>query len=201
MIGDWGLESGEWGLVNGEWRKVSRNNLCEVVAAYSALCRVDSIGCNEQLRLLSEGEVTAHSARYDENHVASALLNLFKCGLIGRLLAGKEQKVALLYAVHESLAQRGAVVVDNAHADVLHFLVHHPRHHAHYHYGERNDKSGQEGVAPYLQELFLYEILYHKLDWGLVIGECGLVTGVPAPLHWGGVGGGSVIDDLTQDAS
>ena len=32
-------------------------------------------------------------------------------------------------------------------------LVHHPRHDAHDHDGEHDDETGQETVAPYLQEL------------------------------------------------
>ena len=63
--------------------------------------------------------------------------------------------------MHQLLGAHGAVVVHHIDADVLHLLVHHPRHDAHDDNGEQKNETGQETVAPYLKKLFLYEELNH----------------------------------------
>ena len=62
----------------------------------------------------------------------------------------------------ELLRLRCTVHIDHIDADVLHLLIHHPRHDTHHHDGEYEDNLRHERVAPNLQEFLLKQILYHS---------------------------------------
>ena len=134
---------------------MGRHNLREVAAADTALCTVDGVSCYQYLRLMAKCQFTAEITGNDQHDVCTTLLDFFQGSLVRRLLTTEDEVVALLYAVHHLLTLGRMVVVDHADADVLHLLVHHPRHDAHDHDGEHEDELGQKQVATYLQELLL----------------------------------------------
>ena len=119
------------------------DNLRQVGRAHCPFGAVDGISGNEGLSVTNL-----------EYHVSAAFLYVGKCFGISGFLSGKDEVAALLNAVYDALS--GVVNIYHADADVLHLLVHDPRHDAHNHDGEHDDEPGQEGVAPDLQKLFLY---------------------------------------------
>ena len=99
--------------------------------------------------------------RDDQGDVGLARLDGVQGIGVGGLLACEDEVAGGLDAVNKLLRTHGTVVVDNADADVLHLLIHHPWDDAHHHDGKQEDEARQERVAPYLQELFLEEIFQH----------------------------------------
>ena len=110
---------------------------------YRPLGAVDGVGGNEVL-----------AVTYLQNDVGLRTLYVLERFLIGGLLAIEDKVVGMRYLLDQLLRLGGMVYVHHIYADVLHLLVHHPRHDTHDHDGEYEDNLRHERVAAYLQELF-----------------------------------------------
>src|SRR5574344_722071 len=93
---------------------------------------------------------------YDDGSIS--LFHVLQRIRIRRLLTVEDEIIAGFYAMYQLLESSAAVIVYDIHPDILHFHIHHPRHHTHDDDGEDDDEFGQKRITPYLQKLFLYQI-------------------------------------------
>ena len=138
---------------------VGRDDLRQIVRTQRTFGAVDGVGRNEHLGRLAERKLPPELRRDHHDNVGRRLLDVLERGGIGGLLAVEYEVAVGRNLVHKALRSRASVVVHYVDHHVFHLHVHHPRHDAHHHDGEKQNQPRDERVATDLNELFSEQML------------------------------------------